>query len=195
MVTVSDELDYFGLYFISNFYIPIPPQIKSVEKIVIISATYDFDDYFLYQAKRHRKVPKPGQYMPKYYYRIILALENSNIARKTEAICQLLDFNYGYRREIEKNIRAALYKSKENGGKLRDFTIIDNESGIGFTYFCGNGNTTTNLIPTSFLLTKIPEFCQEKFLLYDAQSWVGFAKDTTIKKTFTLACLIDNKFY
>lgn len=178
MVYASDEIDYFGCYFISNLEIPTPKVAEPIEKILIVSATSDFDEYFLYRKGLWPRVPKPGQYIPRHLKSIMRTLERTELPGYTDIVCMLLDMNYGYRKWVNENISAILHRSKESKGDLKDFTIIAKDYGFGFTYFCGDGSKVPDLAHW------LPEYCIHKMNESSIYRWVGFARDTSVRKPF-----------
>jgi hypothetical protein len=179
-VYASDELDYFGCYLISNLEIPMPNADHPIEKVLIVNATSDFDQYFYYKRGMRPKVPRPGQFIPKHLRSILRALEKAHTPGYTEISCSLLDISYAFRGAIEENIISALYRSNDSGGMLKDCTVVDTHNQWGFTYFCGDGTQTSNL--QRMLL--LPEFCMHKMNEIGIYTWVGILCDTSIRKPF-----------
>jgi hypothetical protein len=179
-VYASDELDYFGCYLILNLKIPTPEVTKPIEKIRIVNATSDFDQYFYYKRGLRPRVPRPGQFIPRHLKSILLALERIQSPGYTDVCCSLLDISYQFRKAIEESIVSTLRRSKDSGGVLKDFTIIDTSDKWGFTYFCGDGRLKPNLERMMLL----PEYCVHKMNETSISSWVGLARDTSSRKPF-----------
>ncbi len=179
-VYASDELDYFGCYFILNLEIPMPKVTDPIEKIHIVNATSDFDQYFYYKRGLRLRVPRPGQFIPRHLKSILLALERIHNPGYTDVCCSLLDISYPFRKAIEESIVSTLRRSKDSGGALKDFTIIDTSNQWGFTYFCGDGTQKPNLERMMFL----PEYCVHKMDEAGILSWVGLARDTSSREPF-----------
>ncbi len=170
-----DESDYFGCYLLLNLDIPMPTN--NIEKVFIVSATNDFEDYFYFLAGSGPRVPKPRQYLPINVRNIILTLERLHPPGYTDVVCALLDIILPTREKIEEFITSALTRSKENGGAVKDFTIIDKDNKWGLTYFCGNGAQKEN----AERLMCLPEFCMMKIEQTGILSWIGLANDTSLK--------------
>jgi len=177
-VYASDELDYFGCYLISNLEIPMPKVTYPIEKVLIVNATSDFDQYIYYKKGLGARVPRPGQFIPRHLRSILLYLERIHSPGYTDIACFLLDINYLFRKDIEENIVSTLHRSKESGGALKDYTVIDKTNKWGFTYFCGDGTQKPNLERMMFL----PEYCLRKMNETGILSWVGLVRDISSRK-------------
>lgn len=178
-IYASDELDYFGCYLISNLEIPMPKPDPEIEKVLIVDATSDFEDYFHYKKGLKPRVPRPGQFIPKRFRNILMALERTRAPGYTEIACFLLDIGYPFRKVIEDNIISALRRSQNSSGMVKDWTIIDTKNKWGFTYFCGDGTQPSSLERMRFL----PEYCMRKMNETGIYSWVGILRDTSIRKS------------
>lgn len=179
-VYASDELDYFGCYLISNLEIPIPPAAQSIDRVLIVNATSDFDLYFSYKRGLGPRVVRPSQFIPRHLKSILLTLEKTRPPGYTDIICSLLDIDYSFRRGIEQNIVSALQRSREGNGVVRDCTVINTLDRWGFTYFCGNSQLPTNIERLLFL----PEYCMHKMTQSNIYSWIGLARDTSSRRAF-----------
>jgi hypothetical protein len=179
-VFASDEIDYFGCYFISNLDFPMLNIKHGLSKLFVVNATSDFDQYLYYKRALKPKVPKPAQVIPTHLKSIIQSLEKHHDPGYTEIVSSLLNIDYPFRKGIEENIILALRRSREAGGTLKDFTAMDPEKEWGFTYFCGDGRQK----PTFERMMYLPEHCMRKINETGISSWVGIICDTSIRKPF-----------
>lgn len=179
-VYASDELDYFGCYLISNLDIPIPSDATTIEKVLIVNATSDFDLYLSYKQGHRRRVPRPGQYIPRNFKSILLRLERNRHKGYTDISCAMLDIPYSFRKAIGEHIASTLGRCSENRGELKDFSIFNAKDQWGFTYFCGDGRLPGNV--ERFMA--LPEYCMDKMEQTGIHSWIGIVRDTSLRRPF-----------